>query len=61
MMTRAIQIHQARHMQPAGRVFETPAIKDDQKVRLGAELHFLATAIKVMQKKGLKNILKNHF
>ena len=26
MMTRAAQTHQAGHMRPAGRVFETPAL-----------------------------------
>ena len=27
MLTRAAQIHQAGHMRPAGRVFETPAVE----------------------------------
>ena len=28
MMTRAAQTHQADHMRPAGRVFETPDLDD---------------------------------
>ena len=35
MMTRAARTHQAGHMRPAGRVFETPGVGDATLVRLG--------------------------
>ncbi len=50
MISRAAQTHLAGHMRPAGRVFETPALKDERekqaKLRLSKSFIQVSLAIR---------------